>query len=71
MGPKSNDLYPYEERRGHGRCREGCMKAEAKVGAMQLQAREHQTAGRYQKLGRGQEGSSPGAFRGSMVLPMP
>lgn len=35
---------------------------------MHLQAQEHQTANKHQKLGRGQEGF-PMAFRGGVALP--
>ena len=71
LGPRSSDWCPCGERRGHGRCREGYMNATAEVGAMQLQAKEHQIAAGPRQLGRGQAGPSTGAFRGSMVLPTP
>ena len=48
------------------------MKMKAKIGAMQLQVKEHQRWLRATKqLGTGKEGPSPRAFRGSMALPAP
>lgn len=58
-------------RRGETQRQDGCVKAEADMGVIQPQVKEHQEFLGSPEAGIDEKRSSPGTFRGSVALPTP